>query len=1235
MSSTPRIARARFFAAPLALFAALSLDGGTAAGFPDLGTCPATSTPTTWTGSSLDTNTTKNGTVYDGTGARLRLSQTGATFNATQLGSAGTVMYAAVGDFNNDGWPDFIGASENTSKDYLAVFRNWTWQNENCTTPACTAYSGPPPNWSDPTHVVTPKFTQGIDLHSKYISTTTALSYSGRYSLAAADFNGDGWDDLFEAYAPAGSSHAITTFHMYLNNAANDASGNPQFRARYNAASFTPNNVLGQQLWSTGNVVTVDYNKDGRMDVLVGNGAAGGSIRILLNSCTGTTQPNGVVKCTSNPMFTDGGYLISNLNANNSGFGTNTSGGTPAFAYADVDGDGLRDLVVGAPNCCTQAAARMRIFKGCTGGTTCAAGLEKTASQSVSFVGAATNVFLADFSLDGKLDLIVATDNWNYNSGNGGATYYYENNGTTTPFSGAPRQLTAHTNQIQDYDIGFVFDYDRDPTHSPDLMIADGNDAAKYYVLADRVSPQYVPCGDAASGVIDLGAMLDDEMVVTAARITPTFQLNGGSITFWLSNEEPPNWVQASLCPSSTTDYCVSFPKPVGRSVRWKAVMCSNAQQTTSPTLSGMNAKFDYTRAREHYRAGVVMHDGLAYLGAFHQPGERGRFYAVNADLTTTCNVNESSPVCWDGAAKLDARPDGQRKIYTAVSNLAARLEVSSANAGDPLLQNLLRTADQPATQQLVSWIRSPRFGVGNPSIPMTKLGSVETSTPAVLSKPGRPNWYSFVTAVDRARIEAFISANANRKPLVLFGSKDGMIHALHSRAAELSSPRNGEEAWAFVPPTVASRMLNDYTATTAANVAAGNGANHPKVSAYPDGSPTLVDFHLGGGVFKTAALVAEGNGGRSFTVLDVTSTVDPLTDAITGPLPMWSATPGDGEAGQAYAKPVVARVLIDNQERYLAIAGTGVDYTDTLDEKGRVVAAYDLATGQPLWTFQAKCPVTSDLSVFETDDLGEPGAPTLNGFADRVVFADKCGFVYKVDPAIDLEGGWLQNTGMGSILANTTPDGKAQYALFSTRTTPGALGEQRPITGTLAARTDSSTRMVLFFGTGGLENVAATRVNAFYAVYADTGEIRSKFVGSCNAAGACEKFYGGTVVTPEQVIFTRTIDPAIGTNACELGSSTVQAVQLNDDVNNQFVTDFTLAVSSAVMGSLYGDAGAIYFATLSGDIARIGTPRAGTGGGDTHAGTPQGMGTGDQAGAGETVGTTSPFVMMGWRVVL
>src|SRR5262249_15032725 len=141
--------------------------------------------------------------------------------------------------------------------------------------------------------------------------------------------------------------------------------------------------------------------------------------------------------------------------------------------------------------------------------------------------------------------------------------------------------------------------------------------------------------------------------------------------------------------------------------------------------------------------------------------------------------------------------------------------------------------------------------------------------------------------------------------------------------------------------------------------------------------------------------------------------------------------------------------------------------------------------------------------------------------------------------------------------------DGTIQFALFSTKLSVLGLGVDRPIAGTIAARTDSTTRMVLMFGTGGMESVASSTANAFYAIYADTGLVRSKVAGNCTG-GTCEKFYGGVVVTPTQAIFTKTVDPAIGTNTCDAGSSTLAGVDLNAGTGTNFTSNFNLAVNSA-----------------------------------------------------------------------
>ena len=102
---------------------ALAPDGADATTAP---TCPQTSNPTAWSGAYLDTNTTKAGTVYNGAGPDLELNKSGAVFNTKQMTTTSDMVYAAVGDFNKDGWPDFVGANESSSNGYLDIFQNYT-----------------------------------------------------------------------------------------------------------------------------------------------------------------------------------------------------------------------------------------------------------------------------------------------------------------------------------------------------------------------------------------------------------------------------------------------------------------------------------------------------------------------------------------------------------------------------------------------------------------------------------------------------------------------------------------------------------------------------------------------------------------------------------------------------------------------------------------------------------------------------------------------------------------------------------------------------------------------------------------------------------------------------------------------------------------------------------------------------------------------------------------------------
>jgi hypothetical protein len=535
---------------------------------------------------------------------------------------------------------------------------------------------------------------------------------------------------------------------------------------------------------------------------------------------------------------------------------------------------------------------------------------------------------------------------------------------------------------------------------------------------------------------------------------------------------------------------------------------------------------------------------------------------------------------------RVAAAAPATRNMYT-VSDSNVRQSFSLASVGDPAFQATLNVADSSAATDLVNWQQSARFGLDPVD---SVLGAIDNSTAALLTPPQAPYWYTngVTTNAERTALDTYITTYQTRPQLVFVGAKDGALHAFRTNPSSAADVTNGTEAWAFIPYDIAHRMEADRASKT--------------TQAFPDGSPTLASAKIGG-AWRTVLLMGEGSGGRTVFALDVTETID-SGGTVVGPTPLWSFT--DPNMGKTYSKPTIIRTNAGGVETWLAVFASGKDIVDI----GDTVYAVDMTTGTLVWRFDINDDdtyIATDITATETDD--EPGT-AIDGFIDRLFFADTKGRIWKIDP------------GTGNAVNSTVNVGLSAPALFSTDETAGALGEERAIAGTIAAAPDATNRLALYFGTGGTEETPASAQNMFFAVYADTGEVRSTIVPPVGT-----KYYGGVAYNDGQLIFSDGTDLS-GLGLCAPTAGDVVAVDANT-----FAPLFSIPVGSKIMAPIYIQNGEFYTINLRGEL--VTSPYVppvgggGGGGGPPPPGMPPGSTGTDWHGS-----TDQPFNVISWRQV-
>lgn len=1119
---------------------------------------------------------------WDQDPGRIRLAAAGTGNFAAPRTFVGpgysTVGAACAADFDGDGLTDYAAVPNQQRK--LAWYEN-------------TADTQPDVNWLDPTQYREASFVEHVVVDAG----ATPAGRFGHGGLACGDFTGDGLADLIWVYCESaaagtycdtvGTPDGVAPFSkylMYVNNGLPSRFGaGAAFLGKNGAFQATP----GFQLWKGSNTAVVDLDGDGDRDLIWGNVSNpvgdGGHIYRLYN------QGGGAFKFGDNAIQ----YLVQKAFSGLAG----AANAQPMFAGIET-APGSYFLFVGSPTSpalyqATGATGPLKCATTIAPGTCLNWGGKRNLAPPAWGI---TSLVTADFTGDGKRDLFVAADRAGCTALNLGvdcaltprqAGYLYTNDGDADPFftAGAP-QIPAQKLDwatAGDVDAVLAMNYDDDPDGTQDLLVFADEPAygQRLVVLPNRIAG-YKPSGTATSVILPLDPFtgVPAEMSVTQLRLNPTVTLNGGTIT-WEGTNDGSTWVPAVACDvDGVTMQCVNFTTTMGNSVRWRATLNAPAGAAATPIVTSLDVGFSYVKGENQFLAGPIARDGLIYVGASRQPGSVGAFFAIFDDAT--------GATAWEAGEKLDAMADGARNMYSANGTTRIDWAVGTGTTNQGRLVTLTGTATVAQAEAVVAWQRSARFGV---TAIKHRMGSIEYSTPALLTPPAKPYWYNYTAAEPmRASIDAFIAAREGRPQLALIGSRDGALHAYRTTPAVPSDSANGTEAWAFVPQDVAPRMRVDAVTGV--------------VTAHPDASPTLADAWDGSN-WHTYLVSGEGAGGKAVYALRVTDTV--TTTGVNGPTPLWSFT--EANMGYTMSKPTIIRVKVGGAtERWFAVFASGPG-GGALDV-GDTVYAVDLFTGALVWRFDigdVGTYVATDITAAETDDSGETGSPTEDGYIDRLFFGDSKGRIWKLDPGTYNAVAKTITT----VDSNVTVAGLPHKAFFTTLTAPPISGA-RAIAGTIAAAEDSTQRLVLYFATGGTPETPGLAQNAVFAINANDGAIRKTYVP---APGV--KYYGGVSYNAGQVVFAGSVD---GTGSCDTDAS----ITILDALTFAVVTEIPLY--SRIASPVYVQNGVVYTATLEGNVVSTTPPTGGSGGGG-------GGSTGGGLGGGGEINTT-PMTILSWRLV-
>ncbi|MGF1546148.1 MAG: pilus assembly protein [Thiotrichales bacterium] len=239
--------------------------------------------------------------------------------------------------------------------------------------------------------------------------------------------------------------------------------------------------------------------------------------------------------------------------------------------------------------------------------------------------------------------------------------------------------------------------------------------------------------------------------------------------------------------------------------------------------------------------------------------------------------------VLWRAGDKLAATTPSQRVVLTWNDHLKKGVPFTWGQLSDA--QRLALKGSDPAEtgQDRLDFLRGERGQEGTTFRQRgSLLGDVLNSAPVYVPPPSA---FQVVAEANKASFREFVSANAQRTPMVFVGANDGMVHGFNATT--------GAELLAYVPSPGFAKLAQ-LTQPTYGH------------AAFADGALTVTENLLGDRGWVTSLVGGLGLGGRALFALDIT---DPtaFSEANAEDLVLWEFTHPD--LGYTFGRPVVTRV--------------------------------------------------------------------------------------------------------------------------------------------------------------------------------------------------------------------------------------------------------------------------------------------------------------------------------------